>query len=356
MKTYKRIVKFVCVFSFVFVITLNGIFLDGINSKLAYGAVNETRFVVVGDSISYGMSADPGEDFADLYLQHLNLSESYGDVKLINLSKPGDKTKDLLQKLSTQSYTDTLADADIVVVSIGGNNLLSSIITAIGNALKVNVSNNPNLLSDLTNKLKTDKNAQQALIKLQSYESLAAIAGELENGVDNFSLEFPQIASKIKELAPNAQIYILNLYNPFNVKDPLNPIFNKFISDINNVISSKEETLGYTIVDVNKNFKGNSEAVKFNLSLAQIDPHPTNTGHDIIFKQLVSVEKPLYKKVADNASSANNTDQEKKLDKVDNKYIIDSNGVIHQGSNALINLYLLPCIITMFLTLKGVAK
>ena len=73
----------------------------------------------------------------------------------------------------------------------------------------------------------------------------------------------------------------------------MNPIFNQFISGINKVVSEQEKVLGYTMVDVNKAFNSSSDAVKFNLSEAQIDPHPTNAGHEIINKQIISVEKPL---------------------------------------------------------------
>jgi hypothetical protein len=101
------------------------------------------------------------------------------------------------------------------------------------------------------------------------------------------------------------------LYNPFDAKDPLNLIFSKFISSINDVIASQSQTSVFTLVDVNNAFSGNSEAVKFSLTTAQIDPHPTNAGHDIIYKQLVAVEKPLNPPAApvDNGNAGTGTDK-----------------------------------------------
>src|SRR5690242_10526454 len=139
MKNFKRLTIILLMFMITFVLTINGLGV-GSKNKLVYADVKDTSFVVVGDSISYGMSAEKGFGFVDLYLKHLNSLGSYGNVKLTNLSMPGDKSSDLLQKLSTQSFTDALAKADIVAVSIGGNNLLSTVIAAISKAFNINTS------------------------------------------------------------------------------------------------------------------------------------------------------------------------------------------------------------------------
>jgi lysophospholipase L1-like esterase len=304
MKNFKRVTSLLSIFLLMVAILLNGTSLNPLKSRLVYADTKSTSLVVIGDSISYGMSADPGKGFADLYTKHLNETEGYGNVKLTNLSMPGDKTADLLMKLSTQPFTDALSNGDIVVVSIGGNNLLSPIIAAICKAFNVNASGNNNLLADLTNAIKNDPNATATLAKLQSTESLFALSNDLYPGVTNFGTEFPKIATEIKRQAPNAQIYMLTLYNPFDAKDQLNPIFNQFISGINKVVSEQEKVIGYTMVDVNKAFSSSSDAVKFNLSGSQIDPHPTNVGHEIINKQIISVEKPLNKTTTGGNSEA----------------------------------------------------
>lgn len=289
MKHKKRPISTFVLFVFCLFLLLGG--LNG--GIMANADTKDANLLVLGDSIGYGMSASAGNGFGDLYVKHLAATPGYGNAKLTNLAVPGDKTEDLMTELGTQQYKDAVAKADIIVVSIGGNHLLSPVIAAMCKAFNVNYKGNPNLLTDLVTAVKTNPDAAGVLAKLQSFDTLATLSVDLTSGVSSFKTEFPAAVTELKKQAPNAQFYFLNLYNPFPAGDLLNSLFDSYINGINTVIMDQSKAQGFTIVDVNSAFKTNADAVKFNISASQLDPHPTDVGHQLICKQLIAVEKPL---------------------------------------------------------------
>lgn len=243
-------------------------------------------FLSLGDSIAYGMSAAPGSDYVHLFNNHLLTEPAYSQLTLNNLAVSGDKSSDLLQRLLTPQYSAAVGNAKVITISIGGDNLLSPVIVSVCTAFGVDPVNNPNLMTQLAAAMAVNPNKDAILTSLANSPTLIQA---LQSGVSQFSTDFPQIITAVKTLSPQAQIYVLNLYNPFNEQDPLYSVFDPLIRGINQVLNNNAMA-GYKVADVYTMFKTTPGAVNFNLTTIQLDPHPTMAGHAAIYQALLDAE------------------------------------------------------------------
>ncbi|AET67613.1 conserved repeat protein [Desulfosporosinus orientis DSM 765] len=249
-------------------------------------AYTTPTFLSLGDSIAYGMSAAAGSDYTHLFYNHLLSDPAYNQLVLNNLAVSGDKSSDLLQRLLTPQYSTAVGNANVITISIGGDNLLSPVIASVCTAFGVNPVNNPNLTTQLAAAMAANPNKD---VILASLATSPALSQALQSGVTQFSTDFPQIIATVKTLAPQAQIYVLNLYNPFSQQDPLYTVFDPLIKGINQAISNNAAA-GYKVADVYTMFKATPGAVNFNLATLQLDPHPTTAGHAAIYQALLDAE------------------------------------------------------------------
>lgn len=111
--------------------------------------------------------------------------------------------------------------------------------------------------------------------------SSGTLLQSLNSGILQFQSDFPSIIQAIKVLAPQSEIYVLTLYNPFNSQDPIYSAFDSIINLINTTIKAQDNNCN--IVDVYEKLKATSGAVNFSLFNMMIDPHPTTIGHAAIY-------------------------------------------------------------------------
>ncbi|GAB3698965.1 GDSL-type esterase/lipase family protein [Mariniluteicoccus flavus] len=86
-----------------------------------YGSPDDaTRIVVAGDSVAAGSNCD-----CDDYGQVLgdDLAKTRGGTVVSNIAVGGQTSGELVDQLAEPEATDTLADADIVVITIGANDV-----------------------------------------------------------------------------------------------------------------------------------------------------------------------------------------------------------------------------------------
>lgn len=242
--------------------------------------------LALGDSIACGMSAAPGSDYVHLFYNHLQTNPAYSQITLNNLAVSGDKSSDLLQRLQTAQYMTAVGNAKVITISIGGDNLLSPVIGSVCTAFGVNPVNNPNLTQELAAAMAANPNRNTILASLANSPTLSQA---LQTGVSQFGTDFSEIIATVKTLSPQAQIYVLNLYDPFNEQDPLYAVFDPLIRGINQAISYSAAG-GYKVADVYTMFRATPGAVNFNLATLQLDPHPTTAGHAAICQALLDAE------------------------------------------------------------------
>ncbi|MGC7870150.1 cell wall-binding repeat-containing protein [Desulfosporosinus sp. SYSU MS00001] len=259
----------------------------GPDADVVVPAYTAQTFLSLGDSIAYGMSAAPGSDYTHLFYNHLLTDPASNQLALNNLAVSGDKSSDLLQRLLTNAqYRASVGNAKVITLSIGGDNLLSPVIASVCTAFGVNPVNNPNLMTQLAAAMAANPNKDAILASLANSPALTQA---LQAGVTQFGTDFPQIMTAVKTLSPQAQIYVLNLYNPFSEQDPLYSVFDPLIRGINQAINNNAMA-GYKVADVYTKFRTTPGAVNFNLATLQLDPHPTTVGHAAIYQALLDAE------------------------------------------------------------------
>lgn len=287
--------KFLTIFLMVMFILASTINISNVKAEETSSLTQTTTctsYVALGDSISYGMSADPKKGYVDLFGNHLGTICNYGKVDVKQLSVVGDKTNNLLERLQTTEYQGAVKNAKVITISIGGNNLLSPIISSVCQAFGVNPADS-NYAAELALAMSTNPNKDTILAELIASPTLKQA---LTAGVVSFNNDFPKIIQTIKALSPQSEIYVLSLYNPFDAKDPLYSVFDPVINSINTAM--KSQTTAYKVADVYEKFKTTSGAVNFSLSTMRLDPHPTTIGHAAIYQSIIDVETKNSQAVA----------------------------------------------------------
>lgn len=146
----------------------------------ALAAVNELKITAVGDSLTKGTGDPSGEGYVKQVVKRLH-DKTDKPVKLINnLGIAGERTGELAARLKTSGYRHAIQQADIVLLTMGGNDLFAAARTGA--------------------KGKTDLAAMQKQLKKQLPEGLKQLEAVL---------------TSIHEMNPKAQIVYIGLYNPF---------------------------------------------------------------------------------------------------------------------------------------------
>lgn len=155
-------------------VLLSVLLVFGCLSVGAFAAEDTLHYVVLGDSIAYGsgltnpVNACYGKIVADT-----------NGYTYANHSIPGHTTKNLLNRLADETVAADVAKADIINISIGGNNFLTN-----------------NLIGLMFD----------ALVK-KDYSAFDTIA-------DGFYAQFCEIMDVINELNADAVVLMQTIYNP----------------------------------------------------------------------------------------------------------------------------------------------
>lgn len=270
-------------------------------------ASGETSYVALGDSITKGtgLSNPTANSYPSVISKSLTVTNS------LNLGINGLTSTTFLSYINgtntsktATNIKDQIQNAKVITLSIGSNDILSPFVAYVKEAF------NCTDLNDLKNidpsKLKEGFAALQTLLNNDATNPDGIIAG-----VKTFSTNFPQIVTTIRTLAPDAELYINNLYNPYK---QISSIFSfgataeNYIKQINaNIFSSSDSA--YHLVDVYTLFNNNSSLVNVNIMSYQFDPHPNKAGHQAIADQyLTAMKNSAYIKdipVADNVVKGN---------------------------------------------------
>ncbi|MCQ2471503.1 MAG: SGNH/GDSL hydrolase family protein [Clostridia bacterium] len=207
----------------------------------AFAGEKTLKYLVLGDSIGYGAGV-------------LNSDEAcFGRIvadttgfDFTNDAINGYRTSDLIKHLEKEKISADVKVADIISISIGGNDFLRG---------------------DMSSLISEAKNG--------NYTRFDEITAE-------FYENFCKIIAKIKELNPNATIIVQTLYNPGNdfVKeayqqgaDRLNARYRQYIA---------ENVGAYELIDVAKAFAGHSEYI------APDYIHPNAEGNVVIAKLVLA--------------------------------------------------------------------
>lgn len=247
--------------------------------------VEYDSLLLLGDSITYGYGLDGGKNSPDNYgvllRDHLGISNTGFKNAAVN----GDTSANLLALLP--SIEDDIAAADLVVVSIGGNDLLGLLWGAVAE-----VSGPGWRFDDVMSGL-TDPDYISKLADLITIEKITG-------AVVDYTVNLAEIISRIKTLSPDAHLIFLAQYNPISGAAGLemfNAIVSASVTLLNAAMQSTISVNGGDYIDIYSEFEGRGPELTF---ITTGDIHPNAAGHKLIF-ELIS--KHLENKAAEQNGS-----------------------------------------------------
>lgn len=259
------------------------------------------NYVALGDSIStgYGLSEDETP-----FTQQIAQNNSF---EFVSLAQDGETSASLLERISEVSAASNIAAADVVTITIGGNDLMNAMYIFIANRYNEDNPENPKTAEEIAS-LILNGNFDIIMFALNNIQNFLE-SQEAISAINNFSVNFTKIIAGIKTLNPNAYIVVANQYNPYGFLDKeltggifdsyiikISTIFDNGVNTLNAAISKLGNQLGCVVADVYSvfdtaeqnpcNASYNSATFKVNL-----DYHPNAYGHSCIantFNELLS--------------------------------------------------------------------
>ena len=200
-----------------------------------------TDYLVLGDSIAYGSGlSNPTEAVYGKII-----ADTYG-YNYKNYSVPGHTTGNLLNRLENEEVISAVKEAEIISISIGGNNfLLSNLIGLMFSGLVKN-----------------------------DYSEMDTIAEEFYN-------EFSEIMNTIRELNPDAVVLMQTLYNPQSGE--LRAVYGEGQKRLNEMVDkyNTENPGDIIVVDVGAALGDDMEC------FAADDIHPSAKGNELIAVEII---------------------------------------------------------------------
>lgn len=204
----------------------------------------DVNIVTIGDSLTEGVGDETNNGgYTGILEEKLAEKRKFGTVSLSNYGIMGLRTTDLLTQLQGRSMEESLANADTIIVTIGGNDVMQIVVD--------------NFL-DITFDLFED---EQVI-----YE---------EN--------LQKILTKIRDINANATILLIGLYNPFDGMIEISAEINTIISNWNEgsrMILSKFDNTEFVTID--EAFRETDESV-----LSADAFHPNAKGYEIISEKII---------------------------------------------------------------------
>ncbi|MBF0777216.1 SGNH/GDSL hydrolase family protein [Streptococcus cuniculi] len=229
--------------------------------RTASGETRAFYYVALGDSLTQGVGDKTGQGgFVPLLAQ--NLVNDYGyQVTYDNYGVSGNTSQQVLKRMDEAEIVNSLKKADMMTLTVGGNDLRHAILDNITN-LEISVF---------------DKPAQE------------------------YSERLLKIIDKARTDNPNLPIYVIGIYNPFYLNFPELTEMQTIVDDWNQVtVSTVDQLDGVYFVPINELLykgldgeKGISQAYSMpsrvaNNLLAEEDSfHPNNTGYEIMNKAVM---------------------------------------------------------------------
>ena len=259
-------------------------------SALAAGG-EQKSYVALGDSITTGYGLTENETgFAR------QVADSNG-YTLTNLAQDGATSTDLLEVVKSEANADTLKNADLITVTIGGNDLMDALYAYLAEKYNKQNSDTPITAEDVKASLAGEEGAveEQKTMLVFAISNISNFQSSLiaNSAYDTLWNNFVEIIETIREINQNAQLIVANQYNPYSHLTAGIPgldlssvisAFDSAVQVLNEAISSGETIAGYTVADVYTKFK-EAESNPCNASVSpsiNLDFHPNATGHGLI--------------------------------------------------------------------------
>jgi len=251
-------------------------------------AADTPDYLALGDSIStgYGLTDVQSQCF-------VNLLASQTGCTLTNRSADGNTADGVYEELRHGALDSLLADAELITLTFGGNDLMAALYERIAQAYNTDHPAAPIAPEDVVVILggtheTVSKNSllSYAITALQGFSESQEFTAELSA----FTASLGNVMRYIRSVNPTAAVVIPTQYNPY--RSFQNSYFYKMVYDeieagvllLNAAIKDNASALGYTAADVYTAFAQASDNLcnaSASLTL-NLDFHPNAAGHTVI--------------------------------------------------------------------------
>ncbi|AKG03620.1 hypothetical protein AAV35_001680 [Salimicrobium jeotgali] len=214
-------------------------FSDALDSARSLFVQQDLHITALGDSLTQGVgdTTDNG-GYVGILEESINQNSDTAaeTVQVDNFGKRGNRTDHLLERLDNEDLQGSIREADLILITIGANDVIKVV--------------KDNVTSSL------------------DYEQFVEAQA-------NYEQNLRSILEKIRELNPEASIYLLGVYNPFDKYFKDIPELNQIISDWNRIsrqVLTEFDNTGF--IPIRDIFEGADEDI-----LWEDNFHPNEAGY-----------------------------------------------------------------------------
>lgn len=191
--------------------------------------------IILGDSLARGTGDETGLGIGGRFVEDLR-QRKFKTNNIINIAVNGARTADLLQQLDSRNIRELLAESNVIIVSIGGNDLWGD-------------------------------NFRSAPVK------------DPEKILDTVLTQIARVVTAIRAANGSARIFVVGLYNPFS-STPMGALLTPLVNDWNaKLIERFARDPNIVIVQTADIFRWRDR-----LSMDRF--HPSNEGYALIARRI----------------------------------------------------------------------
>ncbi|HKL41526.1 MAG TPA: GDSL-type esterase/lipase family protein [Clostridia bacterium] len=219
-------------------------FLDT-NDKSTEDEIDNLNIVILGDSIGFGIGDKSNKGIGIRYKELISKEES-NNTEISNFSVPGHESIDLLTLIEKNQNDSTILKADIIIISIGGNDL---------NHLE--------------------------------FQDTLSLDIDFKETIKSYKENLQNIINKIRRINKEAQLAIIGLYDPYPQEETQKTRL---------ILQWNYET----VLIANLNYKiayiPTYELFKYHLDsyLSSDEFHPSGEGYQVIAQELFDILNDTY--------------------------------------------------------------
>lgn len=229
--------------------------------------VTSLHYVALGDSLTQGVGDTTNQGgFVPLLAQ--SLTNEYGyQVTYENYGVSGNTSKQILKRMEEKpEIAESLKTADVMTLTVGGNDLRKTILDNIAN------------------------------LKISTFEKPA----------QQYSQRLLQIIELARADNPDLPIYVVGIYNPFylnfpemtemqTIVDNWNQVTEDTLADLDQVYFVPINDLLYKGLEGEEGISQSSTSTANNLLYEEDSFHPNNTGYEIMKKAIMEAMRETKK-------------------------------------------------------------
>lgn len=253
-------------------------------SMQSAAAEDVQNIVVIGDSVAAGTALTDAEK------SYAELVGEYTGANVQNFAAAGNTTQDVLDCLDDAQVQAALAEADVILVSVGIHDIMDPFMAKANEFMS---QFGFQKFSDVFFASLADYNLDEMDLLIYNGQLTSAVETNKESASANMLEIGTQLAAY-----PNAQVVISNVYNPIDTIENLDELSSKrqqayttvcttvsntLNESVNQAIADTAAANGYDVVDVHACFKG--LAYKY-VNLSDLDMNATAAGHTLIAEQI----------------------------------------------------------------------